>query len=83
MDARHGEAGGMQRAGDGHERPHVLGEVGDAAVGQPVADGGAVRLARPIHEDDAGARAAHQPGVAAHGSIALQVLQLGLAGIGR
>ena len=50
VDARHGEAGRMQRIGDGHERAHVLGEVGKAAVGQPVADGGAVGLARPIHE---------------------------------
>ena len=71
----------MQRVGDGHERAHVLGEVGNAAVGQSVADGGAVRLARPIHDDDAGARAAHEAAVAAHGGIALQVVQLGLAGI--
>ena len=81
MNARHGETGGVQRVGYGHERAHVLGEVREAAVGQPVADGGAVRLARPVHEDDAGARAAHEPPVAAHRSVALQVLQLAVAGL--
>ncbi len=77
VNARHGEAGFVQRAGDGNEWAHVLREMRKAAIGQAVANGGAVGLAWPVHEDGAGTRAAHQPAVAAHGSIALQVLQLG------
>ena len=68
--------------GDGHERAHVLGEVREAAVGQSVADGGAVRLARPVHEDGARARAAHEAPIAAHRGVALQVLQLAVVGLG-
>ena len=43
-----------QRRADGHERAHhVLGQMGDAAVGLAVADRRAVGLVRRIHQQHA------------------------------
>ena len=78
VDAWHGEAGVMQCVGDGNEGAHILGEMREAAVGQAVADGGAIRLALPVHEDGAGPRAAQETTIAAHGRVALQVEQFGV-----
>ena len=51
VDLRRAEPRRAQRRCDGHERAHVLGELGDAAVGLPIVDRRPVRLARLIHED--------------------------------
>ena len=81
VDARHRQPGGVQGTGYGDERAHVLGQVREAAIGKSVADDGAIRLARPVHEDGARPRAACDAPIAAHRGVALQVLQLAVVGL--
>ena len=83
VDPRRREARSGQRIGNGHEGRHVLGEMGDAAVGQAVADGRAVGLARSVHDHQRLAVPVHRL-VAAAGGIAAEAAAglFGAAGFG-
>ncbi len=81
VNARHRQAGGLQRTRDRNERAHILGQVREAAVGKSVADDRTIGLPLPIHEDRAWPRAAGDAPIAAHRGVALQILQLAVVGL--
>ena len=73
IDGGRGKTARLQAPRQRHERLHVLGDMGDGAVGLAIAHRRPVRTARRIHQHRVAARA-DQPLIGAGRGIALQML---------